>query len=251
VKPLGVNVSGLTFGIAKKNQIINGYPKDFYKSSFGCFSNQAQAFGFAYDFELGVMVTSNIEAFIIAGLEYQRGMSKLVISNNNTAVFGGFLPLFGLDQLAYDFKTRRNYSFSLGGRYYWNTQKPWFPFVGLMGTVIRQDAIRANVFSLGLVGFNNTYPLIGPYQLQPRKYLVGGTLQAGADYQITDHMSASFVIGLQYTPRTRWQTTAIFNPLDENTPIGPVPTSGIKNISNRDNRNFWSVPIMVALKFTL
>ena len=221
LKPLTVNFGALTFGIKRKSQLINGFTIDPYKSSFACLSNRGDAIGTSYDLELGVMVTSNIEAFTILGVDYQRPFTKITISNN---------PANRNDNFLYEFKDRRNYNFSLGGRYYWNTQKPWFPFVGLMGTATFQDSVRADVFRV----LNATTPPLGPLTLQRRKTLWGGTFQAGADYQFTDLVSLTLVVALQYTPRVSMSSSSI----------------GGKQITCRDNRNLWSLPLMATLKFT-
>ena len=240
IKPLTINFSGLTFGMSRKSQLINGWKIDPYRKSFGTFSNQAQAIGTSYDLELGIMVTSSVEVFAIAGVDYQRPFAKVVVSNNNTAPFVGIY-----DQLSYDFKARHNYGFSLGGRYYWNTKKPWFPFVGVMGTVIRQDAIRANVFEIGPNAFVPNYPPVGFLTLQKKKILWGGTLQMGADYQLSKFVSLTLVAGVQYTPRARRSISKI------TVNNAGFPPPGEKTISCQDNRNLWSVPFMASLKFTL
>jgi hypothetical protein len=230
VKPLAINFANLTVGMARKSQLINGYPKDPYSRSFGMLSNQAGAIGTSYDIEFGIMLTSNIEAFTIIGINYQRPISLIEITNNNP------MPLFGqFDNFAYSFKSRTNYNFSLGGRYYWNTKKPWFPFIGLMGTAIFQDSIRACVYA-PFNPFNpaDTWPYVGQLTLQRRKRLYGGTLQVGADYQFTDRIALTLMAGLQYTPRTHMTYTTING----------------RQISCRDNRNIWNMPIMAALKFT-
>ena len=228
IKPLIVNFSGITVGMKHKSQLINGITIDPFQSAMGRFTNQAQATGRSYDLELGVMLSNNIEAFVIAGFEYQRGFNKLSVANFIQVPFNPNNNFF------YDFQSRTNYSFSLGGRYYWNTKKPWYPFVGLMGTVIRQAPIRAKAFLD--VGFPiPVYAPIGSITLQDRKNLLGGTLQVGADYQFTDLISITFAAGVQYTQRT---------PLTYTSLNGQV-------ITCRDNRNFWSFPFMAALKFTL
>jgi hypothetical protein len=120
IKPLAVNFSSLTFGMRKKSQLINGYPIDPYRGSFACLSNRGESIGTAYDLELGIMATENIEAFTILGVSYERPFAKVsVVVQPGTT-------------LAFDFNPRRSFEASVGGRYYWNTQKPWFPFVGFM-----------------------------------------------------------------------------------------------------------------------
>lgn len=221
IKPLAVNFSSLTFGMRKKSQLINGYPIDPYRSSFACLSNRGESIGTAYDLELGVMATTNIEAFTILGVSYERPFSKVsvVIQPGTT--------------LAFDFNPRRSFEASLGGRYYWNTQKPWFPFVGLMGTVRFQDSISATVFN----STNNAtvYSLLERLTLQKRKTLWGGTLQAGADYQFNDLVSLTLSVSLQYTPRASISYSSIGN----------------RQIRCQDNRNLWNLPVVAALKLTL
>jgi hypothetical protein len=232
LKPLTVNFSGLTFGMSRKSQLINTFPKDPYRHSFATLSNQAQAIGSSYDLEIGVMITRNVEAFAIAGIDRQQGFINVIVSANTLNQY---------DNLAYNFKNRTNYLISLGGRYYWNTQKPWFPFIGLMGTAIRQGDIKAIACDVGPNGFVPTFPAIGPITLQRAKTLLGGTFQVGADYQYTDFVSITFVAGLQYTPRVGASFSSIFSPQQRR----------VENITCRDNRKLWSVPIMAALKFTL
>jgi hypothetical protein len=226
VKPLAMNFGALTFGMKHKSQIINGYPIDPYRSSFACLSNRGDSIGSSYDFELGAMVTKNIEVFTIVGIDHQNpNKDKSIISNNN--------PANQFDVFAYQFHSRRNSNISLGGRYYWDTQKPWFPFVGLIGTVIFQDSVRANIYNV--INLNQgIYGLIGPLTLQEKKTLWGMTIQAGADYQFNDLVALTFAVGLQYTPRVP----------------RTYPSIAGRQITCRDNRNLWTIPAMIALKFT-
>lgn len=228
LKPLTINFSGITFGMKHKDYLINGHKIDPFQGQLARFTNQAQATGRSYDLELGVMLTNNLEAFIIAGFEYQRGFTKSEIANLDQ---GGDPEE---NNYFYDYKSRTNYFFSFGGRYYWNTQKPWFPFVGLMATVIRQPALQSRAFRPGgLLVY--TFPPIGPFTFQRKVTLWGGTLQAGADYQITDLLAVTFAVGIQYTPRNRINYTSLQG----------------HTITCRNNHNIWSVPIIASLKLTI
>lgn len=202
--------------------LINGIATDPYRTSFGYLSNQGDGATVAYDFELGIMATSNIEVFTIIGVSYEHPFSDVL------------LPLSDGSRrtLAFNFKPRWNSQVSLGGRYYWNTEKPWFPFVGFMGTVRFQGNVKSDVLN-ATTPTNRSF--IGPLTLQGRKTLWGGTLQAGADYQFTKWLSLSLSLGLQYTSRSNVTVTSIDG----------------REIRTRSNRNVITVPVVASLKVTL
>jgi hypothetical protein len=185
--------------------------------------NRPDRAGVGYDFEAGLMVTRNVEIFTILGFSVEQPLNKVII---------GVSPTPG-DVLAFDFKQRHNYEVSLGSRYYWNSIKPWFPFVGFMGTITFQDSVRSDAFNVDNL-LAQSYSSIGSLTLQGRKMLFGWTLMAGADYQITPLFAVTFSVGLRYMPRTHLTYTSIAG----------------KSISCRDNRNMWSLPVTVSLKFT-
>lgn len=227
LKPLNVNLTALTFGMKRKDQQVNGIALNGYRGSFpGILSNRTDRASIGYDLELGVMATESIEAFTILGIARETGIKSVFVAAPP------FVP-FNLNDMIFDFKPRLSFQCSLGGRYYWNNQKPWFPFIGIMGTATFQGAVKTERYAIAnpLLG---TLADMGPLTLQKRKILYGGTLQAGADYQFNAYTALTLSIGLRYTPRTRITYTFL--------PEQPV--------SFRDNPNLWSVPIMAALKFT-
>ncbi|MBX9805303.1 MAG: hypothetical protein K2Y18_06080 [Alphaproteobacteria bacterium] len=232
IKPLTVNLTALTFGMSSKHQKLNGFPIDAYRCPFGFMANRTERNGAGYDLELGVMATKEIELFTILSFSHETGTDKVNVMN---APYFAPLPGIIVTNMAYDFDSRNNYEISLGSRYYWNTQKPWFPFVGIFGTATFQGSVRAKVYNVIPGGFLNEYAPLGRFTLQSRKTLWGGTFQFGADYQFNKWVSLTLCAGLRYTPRPGITLTTI-----NNTPI-----------SFRDNQSIWSLPVLVALKITL
>jgi hypothetical protein len=228
IKPLIVNFTALTVGMSKKNQKINGIDINAYHSSFGFLMNRSERAGVGYDLELGIMTTRNIEIFTILGISRENPFEKVVV------MYPPFTPPFTFTNVAFDFKSRKNFEASLGSRYYWNTQKPWFPFIGIMGTATFQGPVKAQVFRI-IDPFQPTYSPIGPLTLQGRKVLWGGTIHLGADYQFNKYISLTLSAGLRYTPRPGITVSS----------IGGIP------ITFRDNQSIWNFPMLASLKITL
>jgi outer membrane protein W len=215
-----VNFSAVTFGMTKKNLRVNDFDVDPYRSSFGYLTSRSERAGVGYDLELGLMLTNNIEVFTNLGFSYERPFEKLIL------VRPPFNPLY------FDFKARRSFEVSLGGRYYWNLDNRWYPFVGIMGTGIIQEPIKSEAFSkpnrVNYISLRN-------FTLLDRTMLWGGAIQGGADYQFTQNVSLSFSVSLRYTPRTSRKSIVV---------------NGFQ-LSSRENRSLWSLPAIVSLKFLI
>jgi outer membrane protein W len=218
VKPLSVNFSAVTFGMTKKKLRVNQFDVDSHRSSFGYLANRSERAGVGYDLELGLMVTKNIEVFTILGFSYERPFEKVTMLS----------PSFNL---SFDFKVRRSFELSLGGRYYWDLQNRWSPFVGIMGTGIFQEPIKSEAFT----GTAPNYKSIGNFTFIDRTTMWGGAIQGGADYQFTKKVLLSLSVSLRYTPRTSHKTIVV---------------NGL-TASSRENRSLWSLPVLVSLKFLI
>ncbi len=218
IKPLSVNFSAVTFGMSKKSLRVNDSDIDPYRSSFGYLTSRSQRAAVGYDLELGLMLTSNIEIFTNLGFSYERPFEKVSF----------FLPGTP-NAFSVDFKARRSFEVSLGGRYYWNLDNRWYPFVGLMGTGIIQEPIKSEAFR----GGPPNYISLGNFTFLDRTTLWGGAIQGGADYHFTENVSLSFSMSLRYTPRTSRKSIVING----------------SQLSSRENRSLWSLPTIVSLKF--
>ncbi|MBX9805306.1 MAG: hypothetical protein K2Y18_06095 [Alphaproteobacteria bacterium] len=240
IKPLSVYFGAMTVGLSQKRQKINGIKLEAYRSPFGYMLNTTDRAGIGYNFELGYMITKSFEAFTILGITHETGMRKI---NVMFPPFQGTFARSG-NSLSIDFKPRNTFEVSLGGRYYWNTQKPWFPFVGLMGTLAFQEKVESTIY-YKLSNQFDTRSYVGPLVLQKRKTLFGGALQVGADYQFTQHIALTCALGVKYLSRPSVTLSSITSP----TPP-PAGFNRIVNMSFRDNQSQWSFPVLAALKIT-
>ena len=229
IKPINLNFYAYTFGHKRIMSKINDIEINTYRGYPGLAGNRTDKSGTGYDVEAGFMFTPAIEAFFLAGFTIDRPLYESTVK---------YAP-FPFTNNNFRFKRRSTFNTSLGGRYYFDTESAWIPFVGLTVGAVFQGKTKAHVFDQnpGRVPINIS---IGHIEAQKSKTLIDGAFQAGVDYRLTDVWHLTMMTGLKYQPRAGKKISRVTD-----------QQGRVRTITYQDNWNKWVVPFVVSLKIVL
>lgn len=229
IKPITVNFGGMIFGFHTKNSRLNNYSVNTHKSVPGWAGNKIERNGTGWELEFGYFPLSNWEIFGTFGFIYEKPFKNIAVG-----------PLYASDatpnfpQFTFNFKSKTDYTFGLGSRYYWPLQESrWSPFMGGYVNWTRQDAVKATVARYE--HFSTTTASLGPVRLQGHKNIFAGNIHVGTDYQFTKMFAMTLLVGLQYTGNTPLSTTQAYG----------------ATFKYKDRRNKWVVPVLVSFKISI
>lgn len=236
VKPININFSSFTFGLREPDSKISSegrsprtgvlettnFRDDVYKTPLSLGFHESDRNGYGYGIELGYVIGWNTEILLRAGASREKG--KKIIS---------------IAERTFDFDARNNYGFALGARKYFDCDKTWRPFIGVVAGFTVQGATKAlvrehNPFTFLL--YND--PAIGKFTLLKQKTLYNFEVHAGTDYLFNETWALTFNVGLRYGQRGG--SSSITTP--------GLVTTPARVVNYMDNRDRWFVPITVSLK---
>lgn len=229
LQPLSLTMTELTFGKVKKDTQFTwdgGFPT--HRMETNMYQNQ-RSFGLSdgyrnalsYHAQVGYFIKDHIEIFTDLGISHEKELKDPTI----------------IGPQAFKFDSRTTYHTGLGMRYYFETNSNIAPYVGVLAGVQWQPKTTANAYVYNFADFTQFLvvgPKIGNFTIFKSQQLFNGGLLTGFSYLFKENIALNLETGLHYYQQNK----------EKNINIGGL------NYTIRDNKNKFTVPLNISIKFS-